>query len=177
MTGWTPRLIHIRGFCPYGSGAKLNRRAAAETQKIILSNMEPGDRIRLQTLEPFVQNHQLSFQVRATENDIRQMCDKINIMLATKKFNCKNYELKAVLEISPDRKKACKAYCSAVDAMKSMGNEGSWEACGRSLKSYTVPNYDILWEFNKIEGSGKWNEAMVTQCGYGLSSLVNAMED
>lgn len=36
------------------------------------------------------------------------MCVRINIMLTTKKIKCKNFELKAVLEISPDRKRHAK---------------------------------------------------------------------
>lgn len=52
MAGWKPRLIHIRGFCPYGSGAKLNRREETEMQKIIMGHMGPTDRLRLQALEP-----------------------------------------------------------------------------------------------------------------------------
>lgn len=125
-----------------------------------------------------MQNHQLSFQVGAVENDdIRLMCDKMNIMLTMKKIKCDNFGLTSVLEISPDRKKVCKAYFSAVDAMKTVGNDASWEACGRSLNIYTVPNSEVLWEYNRNDSTGKWNEAMVAQSGYDLSALASAMED
>lgn len=104
------------------------------------------------------------------------MCDKGNIMLSTKKLKCKGNGLKAVLAISPDRKKACKAYFGACDALRSAAVDAKCEACGRSLKIDTVPNSEVLCEFDRTSSAGKWNETIVKDAGYDLQALLRSEE-
>lgn len=75
--------MHIRGFAPFGSGHRFNKREAKLIQETIFSILEESDKVKLSRLDPFVQNHQVTFNTRGCSyDDTSMLVDRINLSIA-----------------------------------------------------------------------------------------------
>lgn len=51
----------------------------------------------------------------------------------------KRHRLKAMMKVSPERRRVAKCYFTARDALTSIATDEGWEGCGRPLKIYPLP--------------------------------------
>lgn len=175
---WKPRLVHVRGFAPYGSGVKLNKREANKFQEMVEATLTDHIRSKINALEPFVQNHQLSWNVRtaaAGYDDIAAVVDAMNMGISKAKLQYKGNDLKAMMEISPERRRAVKTFYEAREALATISQEG-WESCGRSLKIYALPGYTELGMCVRNTGLWIWHENALSQHGWNVAAVKEAME-
>lgn len=175
---WKPLFVHIRGFAPYGSGVKLNKREAKQLQEQVEATLTDEVRQKINALEPFVQNHQLTWNIKggAGYDDISVVVDAMNTGIAKARLQYKGNELKAMMEISPERRRAVKSYYEAREALATISQEG-WESCGRSLKIYALPSYTEIGMCVRSTGAWLWHDNALTQHGWNVASIKEVMEE
>lgn len=91
--------------------------------------------------EPFVQNHQVAWNVRnVTVDKIAAIVDRLSIQMQKNRVSFKGHWLQAMMEVSPERRRAAKACFAARGALNTSSDDG-WEGCGRALKTYSLSSY------------------------------------
>lgn len=85
-TGWTPRLIHFKGWSPFGAGdrSKISRAEALRVQEAISSKMPDEARQRTRWLTPFLSNHRISAEIwMCKDTDCKCYSDMVSMSLQT----------------------------------------------------------------------------------------------
>lgn len=101
-SSWRPRLVHVRGFAPFGTGHRINKLEAKTIQESIMSILDEADKMKLSPLHPFVQNHQVTFNTRGCNyEELSMLFDHINLAIAKHKALYKGHDLRATMEVSP----------------------------------------------------------------------------
>lgn len=176
-TSWRPRLIHVRGFAPYGSGVRTHKRDAKALQEQVMATLSSEDRSGLSALERFVQNHQASWNVHAaTTDDIAMIAGRMTEQMRKHKITFMGHELKAMMEVSRERRKAAKCYLTPRDALSTIATDDMWEGCGRALNIYALPTYSEMGAYNKQSGEWRWDEAALIAAGCKVDAVKDAME-
>lgn len=82
--GWNPRLIHCKGWSPYGAGesTRIGRAQALQVQEALWQRIPQEVRDRLRWLAPFLSSHRLSAEVlMCSQYDCRYYSDMISLQL------------------------------------------------------------------------------------------------
>lgn len=71
------------------------------------------------------------------------MVGKMNMPVQRGKIQYKRHEFTALMDVSPERKRAVMAFYKAKEAMTAIAMGVDWEACVRSLRIYALPTQGV----------------------------------
>lgn len=110
---WTPRIIHWRGWTPFGRDAamRLTRSEAEDLQRRIGEQSPEELRDRLRWFQAFVWDHSASAEVLAPVAwEAKDFADRSNVELGRCPIEVKGHTIRAACETSADRRMAVNAY-------------------------------------------------------------------
>lgn len=145
---WKPRLIHIKGFAPYGceTNKKLRKGYAENALQDLYQRLDGDLRSAVYPMPPFAINHGLSMRVVNNQDpwDIARRLDEF------------------IQDI-----KAWSMYYNKLQNIKDLVGEDKIEGCARSMAIYTVPTYIMVAQARNPNEQPHWiwNEAGCREVG------------
>lgn len=137
---WKPRLIHIRGWAPFGSPAssQISRAEAAAFQSDILAALDPEERATSKFLAPSMHIHMISTEVRpATYDAVKDAADSIKCAITNARITVRGSMPEAGIETSPSRRESLKAWFASKDALTRLNPEVTFAWCERGREAWT----------------------------------------
>lgn len=99
---------------------------------------------------------------------------RINLAIGKHKTQYEGHEWRATMEVSPERKRAVKAFYAARDAIAGIAGDNDWEACGRPLRIYSLPANKELGHCERATGQWKWDDEALTAAGFNPTAVREA---
>lgn len=142
-----PRRLFARGFAPWGCDAKqkLSRSETEEIQKAWIAKLPANLRTMVEPGGTYALNHQIEWNVTGGRVNCTSVQSFWTDLLAREMLpSADRTGWRVAIEISPERRSACRAFFAAVDWLKSKGIvEDRLVTCQRSLRLYTRSYSDV----------------------------------
>lgn len=133
-----PRIVHIRGWNPYGSPAesKLTKEQARQLQAQIAAAMSAEWCDRTLWLTPFVQNHCISAELLMADNpqEVKKLADNINLVIKRGAITVADKDIRATVETSPRRREYLRQWFQAREHLAQLNPDKEWTVCERALE-------------------------------------------
>lgn len=123
-SAWVPRMLHIRGFAPWGCGKEEKLRKGAP------DGLPDDVADRLTAMGGFALNRNVSFR---TDGDARDMCDRVDRWLQCHAFKTTGYQVRCVPEAHSSPRKATATWHRICRELKVLRAQSAWEDCSRGL--------------------------------------------
>lgn len=152
----------LRGFAPFGAGAseKLSTEEVQRVGATIRMAAGPTLSAKLRFCPGFALNHDIAYK-HVGEEDIR---DTANAQ--AKQFLIKGRQVRASVESSPSRRRACACFYKILESMKACRCEGKdFESCARGLTMYRLPEWEQMCRVGIDSGEIKWNHSELERMG------------
>lgn len=136
--GWRPRVVHVRGWAPFGCSAthKLNKKEAIDFQAEIDKRLTEEWKDKARCMGPLVMSHSLSLEILdASCTDAKRLADKLNLSFAASPLNTKGSPCGAACERSPALRRLLAMWCSNRDIAVAP-NGPKITKCPRALEIY-----------------------------------------
>ena len=160
---WCPSTLNVRGFSPFNAGndTKLSREEFRAEGQRLLGLLPSGLRANLDLSMPFALNHQVSFRIKTKDRDKAfEIVSSLNQNISLKDHRIRNCTLRASAEIHPDRRVLFKNAYSATELLIAKGVPKSrFDLCERSLRVYTMPEYDLAGSTDTTSKAWIWTTA------------------
>lgn len=160
-SSWRPRIVHIRGFAPYGSAEpeQLSKEACIAVQKELGEMMGIQCKETTTWLQPFNRNQAVRFEcLDANDNQCKAWSDNLNKNINQARWKIKEKEVKGAVETSPSRRTAVRAFFDARDDLRALNKNEVFQECRRALE---------LWDRTAMIRIGYYNKT--PRLGIGTS--------
>lgn len=170
---WSPRMLYLRGWAPYGcpTSHNISREEAAALDLKVRKALGPvAD--QLESLPPYVCNHQISFRI--VDDAIlgaHEVKRKLSEAVAGAQISVRGHEVRVVAEQSPQRRHEYTLFAAALEELKGEPElAGRWEADGRSLRVYATKTWQELGKPGP--SSWQWSRASFDEANIPLPSFL-----
>ena len=177
---FVPSVLIVRGFAPFGCDPKqkIGEKKAKELQVELIAMLPNHMRANIEAQAPFQVNHQLLFRCSGQGNEPKQHCYSVAGVWNARfeaGWTIGGKPLKAVLELSPEKRLLCRNFYAAGDWLRSVVSEEHKEkvvACGRSLRIYSDTN-EVVGETPRNSISWKWRCSELQRMGIDVTGIGN----
>lgn len=173
---WVPRVLHWRGWAPYGSNdsSKISRTEAEQVHAQILDRVPEDLRPGIKLLSPFVKNHSVSAEILAASyNDTKRICDLVNLELQRRPIRVRNVNIKGAVETSPARRRALRAYFEARELVRQMNVGYIFEECARSFELWDNSACVRLGFYDRKREEGIWDVVTCATVGINIPNDIS----
>lgn len=155
-TTWTPAAVVVSGWAPHGCAPNKNisEEEVQHLDALIRKAMGPCSE-RLQTLPPYVCNHQLTYRIReGCTADTFDLKRATSAAVASAHIMVRGLSPRVSLEKSAQRKQEYSQFAGAMEELEpySKDLEGKWVEDGRALRIHAAQSWQELGRL----GPGAW---------------------
>lgn len=169
MGEWFPRLIHFRGWAPFGADhtKKVDKTEATDWQRRISDDLIPKDDAQnLRWLQPFHINHCLTLELLAPRPfQAKDMADYITMKLKKTPWNIRDVPMRCAPETSPKRRTAVKVYYENKELAERLNPTYKFSECSRALELWDTTGMIRLAWYNRDEATWTWATSAARTCG------------
>lgn len=140
---WRPRLIHMRGWAPYGAPAS--------------SNFPHRGRGVAKRHPPIMYNHMITAEVRhPTFDAVKDATDSVNTAIVRAGVTVRGSTPRAGIETSPSRRESLKVWLSSKDLLANLIADRAFTWCDRALEACTEDGSYKLGLMDKASKEWIW---------------------
>ena len=175
---FTPSKVFIPGWAPVGRARdRYIRRAEYTTHAQAILAKLPYNCQRSVTAEapgPF--KFQIVFKVKGGRMGCEHVRDAINDVVQKESYKIRDCDLKASVEVSPQRRTRVRVFYANVEALKKHIDHRAIDIDERLLKVYRLEGAVLLGEFPKGSNDWKWDDALLAEAGIDKPKLLETVE-
>lgn len=171
---WRARVIHIRGWSPYGSkpDTKLTKSDARDLQQRVQALLDEEDQRKLRWPDtPDIRL--ISAEVlNAQQEDPKSVCDRIQLQLMRQDIKLQGNSTRAGLEVSPAKKMRLREWFDAKDLIKQLNLETPQSFPERGMETWDGTEMLRIGLLHMARDTFRWCEIGAATLGIKIPTDV-----